>query len=366
MNSKKILEDLISLNAPSKREYVVAEYVKSIAKKYNIEFYELDRFIPEDGNCPPILFKIDGNLNNDIILLSAHLDTVNIDHNNKIEIIKEGTIYRSNKKNVLGGDDRLGVAAALIMAIKAKENPNLHSGVEILFTVQEELGCLCSKIFDFSLLKAKINYNLDGEGPVGSIINRAPTKVKYSLKIIGTSSHAALEPEKGNNAIVALAKIISKLPQGKLDEYTTANIGMISGGKQTNVVAKEAEIVAELRSLNYEKYLNWKDKIEQIVDAESNKLNVRYHLQFDIVYYGYHVKENTKTVKLFKKACKFNNLKPQLITSQGGGDSNNINSNNIDSVVFGFSMHNIHTVNEYFDIRDFEKALKLLDTILFT
>jgi len=365
MNSKKLLEDLLTINAPSKREYVVAEVVKSIAQKYNIEFHELKQFTPEGGNCPPILFKIDGDLNDDVILLSAHLDTVNIDHDKEIEIIKEGSIYRSNRENILGGDDRLGVAAALIMAIKAKENPSLHSGVEILFTVQEELGCLCTKIFDFSLLKAKINYNLDGEGPVGSIINRAPTKAKYSLKIIGKPSHAALEPEKGNNAIVALSKIIVKLPQGQLDEDTTANIGMISGGKQTNVVAKEAEIIAELRSLNYDKYLIWKDKIEQIVDTESKKLNVKYNLEFSIVYNGYHVNKDTKAVQLFKKACKENKIEPQLLTSQGGGDSNNINNNKIDSVVFGLSMHNIHTVNEYFDIRDFEKALTLLDTILF-
>ena len=58
-------------------------------------------------------------------------------------------------------------------------------------------------------------------------------------------------------------------------------------------------------------------------------------------------------------------MKASLISSQGGGDSNNINDNGIESVVFGLSMHNIHTVNEYFDIRDFDKAYKFLSTIVF-
>ncbi len=365
MNSRGILEDLLKLNAPSKRELVVSNYVIDIAKKFKIKYRVFDQAIPEGGNCAPILFSIEGKLEGDSILLSAHLDTVNIEHNNSLNIIKDGYIYKSDGNNILGGDDRLGVAAALLMAIKAVQYPDLHSGLEILFSVQEELGCLGSKKFDFKNIKSKINYNLDGEGPVGSVINRAPTKVRYTLKVIGKPSHAALAPEDGNNAIVAISKIISKLPQGQIDDKSTANIGMIFGGKQTNVVTKEATMIAEIRSLDYEKYLQWKDVISNIVSKEAKILNVKYELDFEIQYHGYHVKEDAKIIEKFKQACLKNKITPQLLTSQGGGDSNNINYNGIDSVVFGFMMYNIHTIDEYFDIRDYEKSLSLLDTIIF-
>jgi len=365
MNSKDILEDLLRINAPSKRELFVLNYVIDVAKKYNIKYKVFNEFIPEGGNAAPILFSIDGNQNKDSILLSCHLDTVNIEHNNPIEIVKDGFIYKSNGKNILGGDDRLGVAAAIVMAIKAIQNPNLHSGLEILFTVQEELGCLCSKVFDFKNIKSKINFNLDGEGPVGSVINRAPTKVRYTLKVIGKPSHAALAPEDGNNAIVAISKIIAKLPQGQIDEISTANVGMIFGGKQTNVVTKDATMIAEIRSLDFDRYLYWKDTIIEIVEKQAKKLHVKYELNFEILYHGYHVKEDKFIINHFKKACKLNKITPQLLTSQGGGDSNNINYNGIDSVVYGFMMYNIHTLEEYFDIRDYERSLALLDTIIF-
>lgn len=365
MNSREILEDLLKLNAPSKREQIVSDYVIKIANKYNIKYQIFNDYIPIEGNCAPILFSIPGNKEDDSILLSAHLDTVNIEHDNPLEFIKEGFLYKSDGNNILGGDDRLGVAAALVMAIKAVQNPNLHSGLEILFSVQEELGCLGSKNFDFKNIKSKINYNLDGEGPVGSVINRAPTKVRYTLKVIGKPSHAALAPEEGNNAIVAISKIISKLPQGQIDDISTTNIGMIFGGKQTNVVTKEATMVAEIRSLDFNRYLKWKDAISNIVDKESQVLNIKYELEFEIQYHGYHVKEERKIIEKFKRACSNKNISPQLLTSQGGGDSNNINFNGIDSVVFGFMMYNIHTLDEYFDIRDYENSLSLLDTIIF-
>lgn len=365
MNSKEILEDLLKFNAPSKRELSVSNYIKKFAITNKIPFQEFDNLKLEDAKAFPILFKIKGNLDKQSILLSAHMDSVNIPHNNEIEIVKEGFIYKSNGKNVLGGDDRLGVAIALLIAKQAIDNPDNHSGVEILFSVQEELGCLSTKIFDFSVIDSKLNYNLDGEGDVGSLIIKAPTKAKYSVKIIGTPSHAALDPEKGNNAIVALSKIITKLPQGLIDEGTTTNIGIIFGGKQTNVVAKEASIICELRSHSYETYLKWKNIIIDIIKRETKLLNVNYDIDFEIIYKGYNINKDSYVVRKFKEACKKNNLKASLISSQGGGDSNNINDNGIESVVFGLSMHNIHTVNEYFDIRDFDKAYKLLSTIVF-
>lgn len=365
MNFKKILEDLIVINAPSKREQKVSSYIKKFALENNINIIELLDCIPEGGNCAPLLLRVEGTLNKESILLSSHMDTVSINHENPIEIIKDGNIYKSNGKNVLGGDDRLGVAICLIMAKKAKENPSLHGGLEVLFNVQEELGCLGSKILDYNLIKSKNNYNLDGETPIGTLINKAPTKVIYNLEVIGKASHAALAPEDGNNAIVALAKIITKLPQGQLDFETTANIGTISGGSQTNVVAEKAIISSEIRSLSFDKYLLWKEKIIEIIEMEAKALSVEVNYCFDIIYNGYHVKEEEYLIQEFKKACNSKNIMPSLFTSQGGGDSNNINNNGIKSVVFGLSMNNIHTQIESFDIEDYYKAISLLETILF-
>jgi len=365
MNFNKLLEDLISINAPSKREHEVSKYIIKFAQENEINFQALEDFIPEGGNCAPILMKIKGTSNKDSVLLSCHMDSVFINHNKPIEIVKCGNIWKSNGKNVLGGDDRLGVAIAMIMAIKAKKNPELHGGLEVLFNVQEELGCLGTKILDFNIIDSKYNYNLDGETAVGTAINQAPTKVIYNLEVIGKPSHAALAPQDGINAIVALSSIITKLPQGQLDFETTANIGTISGGAQTNVVAEKAMMSAEIRSLSFNKYIHWKELILKIIQSESKRLNVKFNCDFNIIYNGYHVNDDEPVIKRFKKACIKNDLTPTLLTSQGGGDSNNINSSSIKSIVFGLDMNNIHTNEESLNIKSFEKAIKLMDSILF-
>ncbi len=365
MNFKKILEDLIVINAPSKREQKVSLYIKNFALENDINIIEFEDCIPEGGNCAPLLLKVEGSKEKESILISSHMDTVAINHNNPIEIIRDGNIYKSNGENILGGDDRLGVAICLIIAKKAKENPTLHGGLEVLFNVQEELGCLGTKILDYNLIESQNNYNLDGETPVGTLINKAPTKVIYNLEVIGKASHAALAPDDGKNAIVALSKIISNLPQGQLDFETTANIGIIRGGSQTNVVAEKAVLSSEIRSLSFEKYLIWKDKIIKIIESESKSLAVKVNYSFNIIYNGYDVKEDEFLIQEFQKACYIKNIKPMLLTSQGGGDSNNLNDNGIKSVVFGLAMNNIHTLNESFDIEDYYKAISLLETILF-
>src|SRR5699024_3009227 len=105
---------------------------------------------------------------------------------------------------------------------------------------------------DASLLKATYGYALDSDGQVGSIVTTAPFQAKIHSTVTGKSAHAGVAPEKGASAISIAAKSIAKMPLGRIDEETTANIGYFQGGKrnQTNVVVDSVEIVAEARSLN--------------------------------------------------------------------------------------------------------------------
>ena len=68
--------------------------------------------------------------------------------------------------------------------------------------------------------------------------------------ILGKTAHAGVAPEKGVSAITIAAKAISRMPLGRIDEETTANIGRFAGGQQTNIVCDHVEILAEARSLN--------------------------------------------------------------------------------------------------------------------
>ena len=64
---------------------------------------------------------------------------------------------------------------------------------------------------------------------------------------------AESQPEKGVSAITIASKAISRMPLGRIDSETTANIGRFEGGTQTNIVCDYVEIHAEARSLIPEK-----------------------------------------------------------------------------------------------------------------
>ncbi|MBP8251971.1 MAG: M20 family metallopeptidase [Herpetosiphon sp.] len=72
----------------------------------------------------------------------------------------------------------------------------------------------------------------------------------YELHIAGKSSHAGVAPELGISAIHELAHQIEQiLPLANPSIGTTINIGKISGGTATNVVAAEALCSIDVRAL---------------------------------------------------------------------------------------------------------------------
>ena len=88
---------------------------------------------------------------------------------------------------------------------------------------------------------------------MGNIIVAAPTQAQIKATILGKTAHAGVAPEKGVSAITIASKAIARMPLGRIDEETTANIGRFAGGQQTNIVCDHVEILAEARSLIPEK-----------------------------------------------------------------------------------------------------------------
>ena len=55
-------------------------------------------------------------------------------------------------------------------------------------------------------------------------------------------------PEEGRSAIAAAARAIAEMRLGRVDEETTANVGLIEGGTAANIVPEWCSLVAEARS----------------------------------------------------------------------------------------------------------------------
>ncbi|MCK5074736.1 MAG: peptidase dimerization domain-containing protein, partial [Calditrichia bacterium] len=216
-------------------DYLYNEFEKLGAKAVKDEYGNLVAKLPAKG-CE----------GKEPILLSCHADTVQPGKGIK-PVLKDGVI-RSDGTTILGADDKAGIAE-LLEALRIAE---IHPPLEIPISRQEEVGLLGVKNMDYSLITAKKGFLLDND-TLDTIVIGGPSYFAIDVEIKGRSAHAGMEPEKGINAILAASKAIAALRLGRLDEESTANVGVIKGGIIRNGVPDSASFLAECRSLNHEK-----------------------------------------------------------------------------------------------------------------
>ena len=120
-----------------------------------------------------IMVRVPGNTPGPTVMLCAHMDTIGSTEG-MVPVLRDGVIY-SNGKTVLGADDKAGIAIILSVLADLKGGGVPHPDLEVLFTVQEEVGLVGAKHLHAEL-KAAFGYILDGDGPVGNIINQTPVE----------------------------------------------------------------------------------------------------------------------------------------------------------------------------------------------
>lgn len=350
---------LVSINSPSKNERNLAEYLKIRLRELGAQVDEDDSAIKTGGNTGNLIAVVPGNQEGaPTILLSAHMDTV-APTEGMIPQIRDGIIY-SDGQMILGADDKAGIAVILTVLSRLQEDKSLlHGPIEVLLSVQEEIGLYGVKNLNYEL-KAAYGYILDGDGPAGTIVNAAPSHVTLELLVEGKAAHAGLEPETGINAIVVAAKAIADLKSGRIDEETTTNFGIISGGTARNIVAEKVKITAEARSRNREKLENEVAKILIQFQETAEKNHARFYCKKELAYEAFHIDPNHPSVIKLVEAGKGLGIKTDLKPTGGGLDANILNSRGIPCLALGLGNDKPHTNEEFVDVAQMRKSVEWL------
>ena len=359
-----ILVDLCRIPSPSGHEGRIADYIRSYAGKLGLEVKEDKAGIKLGSNCGNLTIIIPGD-KREGLLLSSHMDTVKVPDVEEIPVIITKEKLQTDGSSILGGDDKAGIAAALEILTLSMENSGKNRPLELIFTIKEEQGALGAGFFDTTGIKALTGFNLDGETPPYTVICKAPYKTRYRCVVKGKAAHAAVNPEDGINAVQIAGEIVSSLPTGRLDETSTANISMISGGGPTNVVPDNVVITGEGRSFESKILDSLKKKIEMICSKKTANTGGSAEVYWEDLYDGYVIDSKEPGSLLFIEACKSLGKKPVLLSSPGGGDSNQFNSKGKRTLVFGLGMHNIHSTDEYLVLDEYFEAVTLLKEIVF-
>lgn len=339
---------LIQTDSESKNEKQIADL---LAEQLGILGFTVAKLpVPvEVSNGYNIYARLEGSIE-ESVLLSCHMDTVKPGKN--IEPWIDDGVIRSKGETILGGDDKSGIAVIFEAVRQLKCMQTAHKTIEIAFTVYEEGGLFGSKHFELSRVQSKQALVLDTGGPVGTIVTAAPGQQKISAHIKGRAAHAGLAPEEGISAIQVAADAISKMKLLRIDDETTANIGMVEGGMATNIVMPEVTIVAEARSLNNDKLNQQVDHMIATFEASSQQFGAEVEITSKRAYDAFVIPDDHPHVKAIKQS--FANLGVTPITKKtgGGSDANNFNQKGITTVNISTGMSKVHTTEEFIAIKD--------------
>jgi glutamate carboxypeptidase len=149
-------------------------------------------------------------------------------------------------------DMKSGIAFMLhaIEALRVWHEDTLPRPVTVLLVSDEEVGSDTSRRITESLAKksAAVLVLEPSYGPKGAAKTARKGVGEYVLKVTGKAAHAGLDFEKGESAILELAKqivAISKLID--LKRGLTLNAGTVQGGTRGNVISAEASAVLDVR-----------------------------------------------------------------------------------------------------------------------
>ena len=360
----RLFLDLACIPSPSGSERYVVDFLARHLADLGLETSE-DKPVGEGTGAAGNLYcHIPGDGPGIPVLLSAHTDTVYADPKAMPDPVIEGGIIRSGSRAVLGADDKAALAAIVDAVEYIINQGRQHSGIELLLTASEENGLRGAKACSLEDISARCGFCLDSTGPVGEVIVRSPTQKTLRTTFKGRSAHAGVAPEEGRSAVLAAARAIAAMRLGRIDDETTANIGMIRGGEAVNVVPDRCSISGESRSHDdtslEEQIASMLDAINQAatetgVDAETSVVD-EFH-SFDL-------SADNLPVELAAEALRSIGIEPVLASTGGGSDVNEFNRKGLESVNLSVGMEQVHTPDEFITVESLVQARDLVLAIV--
>jgi len=346
---------LCRIESPSGAERGCADWVTAQLRSIGLG-------VDEDG-CGRLAGSDAGNLlarvsgrGPESILLCAHLDTVPLAAPVAPVLVNGGWVNLN--EGILGADNKAAVAVALELARRLTRAPQPPAcGVELLFTVCEEIGLKGAKHFDVPSLSSRFGYVFDHASPIGEIVLASPTHHRIVADFRGRAAHAGIRPEEGRSAIVAAARAIAAMTLGRLDPESTANLGTITGGTSANVVPERCRIEGEVRSLVQARVesvaTEMIDHLQNAADASECDLD----LTAERIVKGYRTRSSAPAIAFAEQALRACGYQPKHINTGGLSDVNALQAAGFEAVNLADGTEHNHEPGERISIDALEGML---------
>jgi glutamate carboxypeptidase len=239
------IEALVSLESPTTDKAAVDQCGRALAARLEAIGGRVSR-LPRADRGDHLLAEFGCGTSQ--ILLLGHFDTVW-----PVGQLERMPLVRSNGRLHGPGvfDMKAGIAIGMLATRALLETGvSLSHRIVMLWTTDEEVGSATSRAaIEDEARRSDAVLVLEPSLPGGAVKTARKGCGEYELRVRGVAAHAGIDPSKGASAIHELARqivLVQKLQD--LDRGVSVNVGIISGGTRTNVVAEEARAVVDVRA----------------------------------------------------------------------------------------------------------------------
>ncbi len=292
----KYFYDLTQIPRPTHHAQKAAEYIKSVGEKLGLETH-----MDEVGNVVIRKPASKGFEDRPMVTLQGHCDMVpqknsDVDHDflkDPIDAHIDGNYVRANN-TTLGADNGIGVA----MALAVLEDDTLkHGPLEVLVTIDEEVGMVGANALKPGFLKGKYLLNLDSEmdgllyiGCAGGVDVNVSMEYKGDETVMPNSIPLliSLKGLKGGHsgADIHLGRgNANKLMFRFLKKAVAAfdlELASMEGGTLRNAIPREAKAVVTLAEDELEDFKNFVKEWEDLYNEEYKGIEDRISLNCEI------------------------------------------------------------------------------------
>ena len=267
-------EEICGIPHGSRNTKMISDHIAAFAKERDIRAVQ-----DESNNLVLFVNGTCGYEDHAPVILQGHLDMVcEQDAACTLDMAKDGLDLATDgtcvfaKGTTLGGDD--GIAVAYAMALM--DDPSIaHPPLEIILTVDEEIGMLGADVIDLSRLKGRTLINLDSEdegiftvscagGATATLILAAERKAVYGpcirLSVDGLQGgHSGAEIHKNRaNANKVMGEFMSRI-QALMPLCLTS----FSGGAKDNAIPRSCQATMVAMGINLERINDVAQQLQQ-------------------------------------------------------------------------------------------------------
>jgi glutamate carboxypeptidase len=243
------IQQLVEIESPSDIKAAADRLATVLASRFSelggkVRVHGAEKF----GNHLEIRFKSRARDSSPVLLL-GHIDTVYpIGTISRMPFrVAKGRLWGPGVLDMKGG---IALMLHVVEALLAWSDAKLSRPITIFLVSDEEVGSLSSRAITEKLAResAAVLVLEPAHGLNGAVKTSRKGVDEYVLHVTGKAAHSGLDFEKGQSAVLELARQILEIHKlVDMQRGITLNVGKITGGTRVNVVPAEASASIDVR-----------------------------------------------------------------------------------------------------------------------